>query len=111
MEFTIWQCTVCEETSYLNTQPKNASKYLCLRCSRDKHFPRKFSKENNMIPAKVPSQLQELTQIEEMLISRALPIMRVYIKPRCERISFFIAEVSKRFTSYRCKNEREREQY
>ena len=34
-----------------------------------------------MIPAKVPSQLQELTQIEEMLISRALPIMRVYIKP------------------------------
>ena len=81
MEFTIWQCTVCEETSYLNTQPKNASKYLCLRCSRDKHFPRKFSKENNMIPAKVPSQLQELTQIEEMLISRALPIMRVYIKP------------------------------
>lgn len=47
MEFTIWQCTVCEETSYLNTQPKNASKYLCLRYSRDKHFPRKFSKENN----------------------------------------------------------------
>jgi len=33
----------------------------------------------------VPSQLQELTQIEEMLIGRALPIMRVYIKPGGQR--------------------------
>ena len=30
---------------------------------------------------KVPPQLQGLTQTEEMLIARALPIMRVYIKP------------------------------
>ena len=34
-----------------------------------------------MIPSTVPSQLQGLTQIEEMLIACALPIMRVYIKP------------------------------
>ena len=34
-----------------------------------------------MIPSVVPFQLQGLTQIEEMLIARALPIMRVYIKP------------------------------
>jgi hypothetical protein len=34
-----------------------------------------------MIPSCVPHELQNLTQIEEMLIARALPIMRVYIKP------------------------------
>lgn len=38
-----------------------------------------------MIPSKVPAELQELTQIEEMLIARALPIMRVYIKPGGQR--------------------------
>ena len=30
-----------------------------------------------MIPSSVPDELKKLTQIEEMLIARALPIMRV----------------------------------
>ena len=34
-----------------------------------------------MIPSSVPPQLEGLTQVEEMLIARALPIMRVYRKP------------------------------
>ena len=38
-----------------------------------------------MIPSCVPHELQDLTQIEEMLIARALPIMRVYIKPGGQR--------------------------
>ncbi len=38
-----------------------------------------------MIPSPVPHKLQHLTQIEEMLIARALPIMRVYIKPGGQR--------------------------
>jgi hypothetical protein len=38
-----------------------------------------------MIPSCVPNELQNLTQIEEMLIARALPIMRVYIKPGGQR--------------------------
>ena len=38
-----------------------------------------------MIPSPVPPQLQGLTQTEEMLIARALPIMRVYIKPGGQR--------------------------
>ena len=38
-----------------------------------------------MIPSLVPSQLAGLTQVEEMLIARALPIMRVYIKPGGQR--------------------------
>ena len=38
-----------------------------------------------MIPSSVPNELQNLTQIEKMLIARALPIMRVYIKPGGQR--------------------------
>ena len=37
-----------------------------------------------MIPSTVPYELQNLTQIE-MLIARALPIMRVYVKPGGQR--------------------------
>ena len=49
--------------------------------SGKKKAPTKFSVENSMVPGQVPEQLQNLTQVEEMLIARALPIMRVYIKP------------------------------
>ena len=34
-----------------------------------------------MIPSPVLPQLQGLSQVEEMLLARALSIMRVYIKP------------------------------
>ena len=53
--------------------------------SRDKSVPQKFSAENLMIPARVPPELNGLTQVEEMLIARALPIMRVYVKPGGQR--------------------------
>jgi len=38
-----------------------------------------------MIPSAVPLELQELTQVEEMLIARAIPIIRVYVKPGGQR--------------------------
>ena len=38
-----------------------------------------------MIPSSVPEELKGLTQIEEILIARALPIMRIYIKPGGQR--------------------------
>ena len=38
-----------------------------------------------MIPSLVPFQLENLTQVEEMLTARVLPIMRVYIKPGGQR--------------------------
>lgn len=38
-----------------------------------------------MIPTCVPQELKNLTQVEGMLIARALPIMRVYIKPGGQR--------------------------
>ena len=35
-----------------------------------------------MIPSAVPTELQGLIQVEEMLIARAFPIMQVYTKPK-----------------------------
>jgi hypothetical protein len=83
VQYTVSQCTVCQEAWPLKSKPR--SPYVCLRCSRDKKSPRKFSYENSMIPSSVPHELQNLTQIEEMLIARALPITRVYIKPGGQR--------------------------
>ncbi len=83
VQYIVSHCTVCQEAWPLKSKPK--SPYVCSRCCRDKKSPKKFSCENSMIPSPVPHELQNLTQIEEMLIARALPIMRVYIKPGGQR--------------------------
>ena len=73
------QCTTCKEA--WPTQQNVASEvYICYRCKRDKKSPKKFSAGNDMDPGIVPEQLKGLTQVEEMLISRVCPIMRVYRK-------------------------------
>ena len=78
----IFKCCVCHEAWPLKTKPKNLTNYICSRCVHDKRVQKKFSAENLMIPSPVPEQLQGLTQIEEMLIARAFPVMHVYTKPR-----------------------------
>ena len=85
VEFSTSQCTICREAWPLMTKPRSPNSYVCSRCSRDKKSPKKFSLENSMIPSSIPNELQNLTQVEEMLIARALPIMRVYIKPGGQR--------------------------
>jgi len=62
-KYLIKQCRVCMEAwpSIPNRQSRTASDYKCSRCSHDKNHSKKFSKENNMIPSAVPSQLQGLT--------------------------------------------------
>ena len=82
VQYVISQCTVCQEAWPLKSKPR--APYVCSRCSRDKKSSKRFSCENSMIPSCVPHELQNLTQIE-MLIARALPIMRVYIKPGGQR--------------------------
>jgi len=75
-DLRIEQCIVCKEAWF------DISKGKCTRCKRDKQTPRKFSKENSMIPSPIPFELQGLTQVEEMLIARAFPIMNIYCKSR-----------------------------
>jgi hypothetical protein len=73
------QCTMCKE-AWPTRQNLASEVYICYRCKRDKKSPKKFSAENDMDPGIVPEQLRGLTQVEEMLISRVCPIMRVYRK-------------------------------
>ena len=82
------QCTICYEAWPMSKSFVNTSDYICRRCKLDKKEPKKFSTENNMIPGKVPDALKGLTQLEEMLISRAFPIMQVYTKPRGGQLSY-----------------------
>ena len=84
VQYIVSRCTECQEAWPLKSKPRTLP-YVCSRCFRDKKSPKKFSCENSMIPSCVPHELQNLTQIEEMLIARALPIMRVYIKPGGQR--------------------------
>ncbi|CAG8661439.1 4989_t:CDS:2 [Ambispora leptoticha] len=50
----------------------------CQRCYSDKEQIKKFSLKNNMDPGDVPTELQGLTDIEEMLIAQVFPVMSVY---------------------------------
>ena len=40
----------------------------------DKRQPKLYSYENNMDPGNVPDQLQNLTQVEELLIASVVPM-------------------------------------
>ena len=83
VHYTILQSKICYQ-AWPQKSRKQLSKYVCLACSRDKWHPKRFSKEN-MIPSSVPKELQEVTQIKEMLIARTLPLMTVYVKPGGQR--------------------------
>ena len=65
------QCTVCKETwpTKQNLAAESIQCYVCNRCKRDKKSPKVYSAENDMDHDLVSQQLQELTQVEEMLMS------------------------------------------
>ena len=76
----LYLCQVCHEAWPLKSTKTAHETYQCKRCKMDKKFPKKFSRENNMLPSEVPIELQHLSQCEEILIARAFPIMQVYTK-------------------------------
>ncbi|CAG8823248.1 16919_t:CDS:2, partial [Gigaspora rosea] len=45
------------------------------RCYNKKTLPKKFLFDNNIDPGEVPKELQELTEIEEMLIAQVFPFL------------------------------------
>ncbi|CAN0328963.1 unnamed protein product, partial [Ascophyllum nodosum] len=50
----------------------------CKRCNGEKKNPEAFSADNDMDPGDMPPQMEGMTQIEQMLIAKVAPIMRVY---------------------------------
>ena len=51
---------------------------LQIKVKRDKKPCRLYSAENDMDPGSVPAELQGLSEVEELLIERAFPIMPIY---------------------------------
>ena len=47
----------------------------------DKGQPSLFSKTNGIILSSIPTEIDGLTQTEEMLIAKALPILNIYLPP------------------------------
>ena len=75
------KCNICNECWPTKTNLRIAFyMYICNRCQQDKHSPKLYSAENDMDSGTVPPCLQDMTQIEELLIARACPIMTVYHK-------------------------------
>ena len=73
-----YHCVICKET-----WPPSASRqqiFSCSRCKRDRKPCRLYSAENDMDPGSVPAELQGLSEVEELLIARAFPIMSIYRK-------------------------------
>ena len=84
MKMKLYQCKICNET-WPSMQKAQHENHICHRCAKHKGNLKRFSEDNFMLPSPVPKQLQGLTQTEEMLISHALPIMSVYVKPGGQR--------------------------
>lgn len=53
-------CTICHER---RLDMKMTTSETCERCYRDKQGIKRYSKENNMDPGKVPEELKDLTII------------------------------------------------
>lgn len=64
-------CVNCKKLEFVST----TLPYTCARCKKN---PLKFSRDNNMQPSPVPPELQNLTKVEQHLIARVNPVMRVY---------------------------------
>ena len=73
-----WLCNGCHGVT--SQQEEYGTLHVYTRCQRDKHNPKFFSAANDMDPGSVPPCLQGISQIEELLITHACPIMTVYHK-------------------------------
>ena len=69
-------CSICNECYPGIVMKKFHGAYICSRCIPERKGHR-FSLENNMDPGIQPPVLAVLTQVEEMLISRANTILEV----------------------------------
>ena len=73
----IIQCDVCKESWPVKVSTKrDETVYICLQCKRDKGVPKKFSLDNDMVASSVPDAFMGLTQVEEMLIAKQVPVMK-----------------------------------
>ena len=73
-----YHCVICKEAWPLSASRQQI--FTCSRCKRDRKPCRLYSAENDINPGSVPAELQGLSEVEELLIARAFPIMSNYRK-------------------------------
>ena len=73
-----YHCVICKEAWPLSASRQQM--FTCSRCKRDRKPCRLYSAENDMDPGSVPAELQGLSEVEELLIARAFPMMSIYRK-------------------------------
>ena len=76
MSYSVNHCTICHER---RIEMQMAAVDVCKRCNKDSSSVKMLSSENNMNPGEAPSELQNLTIIEQQLISRISPCMNVHL--------------------------------
>ena len=76
MSYTISHCSTCHER---RIQMDMNAENTCKRCIQDKNEIKMFSADNNMDPKTPPPQLQNLTLIEQQLISRLAPVINIHM--------------------------------
>ena len=76
MSYKINHCSVCHER---RIEMKMSTSNICKRCYNDKGQIKMFSTENNMTPGNIPTELQDLSLIEQQLISRISPCINVHL--------------------------------
>ena len=74
-ELQLHHCKICNERWPQSGVQKHD---ICKRCTKN---PNKFSFKNEQVPSVIPPELQNLTMIEKLLIARATPLMKVYVRP------------------------------
>ena len=73
------KCSICEESWF--DKKFHADLGICDRCRKEKYKEKEcytFSKENDMIPGRVPGCLKELNDIEEASIKLIKPFLHIY---------------------------------
>ena len=73
MSYTFSTCSTCREKKLKLKLYKGE----CSRCYADKNVIKMFSKENKMIPADIPPELDALSIVEEQFIAQVSPIMAI----------------------------------
>ena len=77
--YKFYKCSLCNETWYHLCSKLKNNIFTCQECSKNKQDKKlKFSPSNEMNPNIPPQIFKELSHVEELLIIRAIPVMRIY---------------------------------
>ena len=76
MSYEFQECIHCHE---YRLEMKMKSHNVCYKCHSDKNDIKMYSAANKMDPGLIPKELQNLSLVEQQLISRLAPVMHIHM--------------------------------